>query len=155
LKYGGCYGLGVAMGRELGAALAMFREFEAIDLVVPVPLHRARRRERGYNQAEAIGEGIASTLGGARMADALERSRHTRSQTTLDAVARGRNVGGMFRPNGPIARGRTVLLCDDVCTTGATLNACATALLDAGAARVLAATVAKDLPARTGTSRVS
>lgn len=145
LKYGGCYRLGVEMGRELGTALTMFREFEEIDLVVPVPLHRARRRERGYNQAEAIAEGVAMTLAGSRMAPALERTRHTRSQTTLDAGTRRRNVREIFRAADALIRDRALLLCDDVCTTGATLNACAEALLAAGARRVVAATVAKDV----------
>jgi len=143
LKYGGCYRLGVEMGRELGEALRMFREFEMIELVVPVPLHSARRRERGYNQAEAIAEGIAQALAGSRVATALQRRRHTRSQTSLDAQRRRRNVSQVFHAEKMSLRDRTLLLCDDVCTTGATLNACAEALLAAGAKRVVAATVGK------------
>lgn len=145
LKYNGCYGLGVEMGRDLGEALMMFREFEMVELVVPVPLHSARRRERGYNQAEAIAEGLTQSLAGSRVTTALERRRHTRSQTTLDARTRRRNVSQVFHALGGSLRDRTILLCDDVCTTGATLNACAEALLTAGAKRVVAATVAKDV----------
>jgi ComF family protein len=144
LKYKGCYRLGVEMGGDLALALAMFREFEGIDLIVPVPLHRAKKRERGYNQAAAIACGMVEMMRGARVVHAIERVHHTRSQTTLDAASRRRNVSRVFRARADL-RGASVLLCDDVCTTGATLNACATLLRDAGATRVVAATVAKDV----------
>ncbi|MEP7217873.1 MAG: phosphoribosyltransferase family protein [Bacteroidota bacterium] len=144
LKYHGCYRLGVEMGRELAVGLRMFRAFARIDLVVPVPLHKARERERGYNQAEAIAKGLAAAMPNVRMERALARRRHTISQTTLGAGARRANVINLFRATGISVKGRRILLCDDVCTTGATLNACAEQLLVAGAAAVLAATVAKD-----------
>lgn len=145
VKYLGCYRLGIALGRELGAATSMFVEFEAIDCVVPVPLHAARRRERGYNQAESIARGLAERRGIELLPEALERRRHTRSQTRLGAGERMANVGSAFAPGTIGVSGRTVLVCDDVCTTGATLNACADVLLAAGARRVCAATVARDL----------
>lgn len=145
LKYRGCYDLGVELGGELGRALTMFREFEDVDLVVPVPLHRARLRERGYNQAEAIGRGIAASIPGSHPLEALARARHTISQTTLGAGARKKNVLEAFQAAGSEIRGKIILLCDDVCTTGATLNACAERLLTAGARRVMAATVARDI----------
>lgn len=146
LKYRGCYNLGVQMGRELGRGLRMFAEFADARDVVPVPLHRARLRERGYNQAEAIARGVAEALGG-RVVHALARGRHTRSQTALDAAGRRKNVGNAFSAATDV-REATLLLCDDVCTTGATLNACAELLLAAGARVVRAATLAKD-PLRT------
>lgn len=143
LKYKGCYRLGVEMGHDLGRALGVFREFEEIDMVIPVPLHRARMRERGYNQAEAIAQGIVNAMKHLTLERALVRMRHTISQTTLDAYTRRRNVREVFRAAGNVS-GMSVLICDDVCTTGATLNACAEQLLLAGARRVVAATVAKD-----------
>ncbi len=146
LKYRGCYEVGVEMGRELGRALTMFREFESFDIVVPVPLHTARRRERGYNQAEAIARGIAGTRSNVTIEHALRRRQHTVSQTTLGAESRRNNMLRAFDAVGDHMRGLTVLLCDDVCTTGATLNACAERLLARGARKVLAATIAKDLP---------
>lgn len=146
VKYRGCYGLGVDLGTELGRALAMFEEFDGMEVIVPVPLHRARLRERGYNQAEAVATGLAAAIPGSRIVRALARTRHTISQTTLDARRRRRNVADVFRIAGTDVRGRSVLLCDDVCTTGATLNACAERLLQAGALRVAAATVARDMP---------
>jgi ComF family protein len=148
LKYGGCYRLGVEMGRELGGALTMFDEFAGIDLVVPVPLHRSKRRERGYNQAEAIARGIREALPQVGVSHALVRTRFTPSQTTLNAQARRNNVRDAFRIAGQKLRDRIILLCDDVCTTGATLNACAEQLLAAGARKVCAATIAKDIPHR-------
>ncbi len=145
VKYQGCYRLGVQLGFDLSRAIGMFPELGGFDLVVPVPLHPARRRERGYNQAEAIGRGIVSALGDVKLVDALKRRHHTRSQTRLGAVARELNVRDAFGLDPSRVNGATVLLCDDVCTTGATLNACAEVLLSGGALRVVAATVAKDL----------
>jgi ComF family protein len=145
VKYLGCYDLGVALGRELGAATSMFVEFDGVDCVVPVPLHAARRRERGYNQAEAIARGICGARSIEMLPRAIRRERHTRSQTRLGAGGRLENMRNAFRADGAALRDRSVMLCDDVLTTGATLNACADALLAAGARRVCAATVAKDL----------
>jgi ComF family protein len=151
VKYLGCYRLGVELGRELGRALSMFVEFDAIDCVVPVPLHAARLRERGYNQAEAIARGVATERGISLVSDAIERTRHTRTQTRLGADTRLVNVRQAFRARPGAVTDRSVLVCDDVLTTGATLNACAEALLAGGARRVCAATVAKDL--RTATAQ--
>lgn len=145
VKYLGCYDLGVAMGQELGRALSMFVEFDRIDSVVPVPLHRARMRERGYNQAEAIARGVALARKLDLFPDAITRSRHTRSQTRLGADRRISNVRQAFHAVAHDVADRRVLICDDVCTTGATLNACAETLLANGAISVVAATVAKDI----------
>jgi len=145
LKYQGCYDLGIELGKELGTTLKMFPEFQGVDAAVPVPIHRARRRERGYNQAEAIAAGVASAFSVEILTDRLYRSRHTISQTKLSAKERQRNVQNAFAARDESLVGRTILLCDDVCTTGATLNICADRLLSAGAKRVVAAAVAKDL----------
>lgn len=145
LKYQGCYDLGIELGKELGTTMKMFPEFHDVDAIIPVPLHRARRRERGYNQAEAIAAGVATAFSAEILTDRLYRSRHTISQTTLTAKERQRNVQNAFAAHDNSLLGRTILLCDDVCTTGATLNVCADRLLFAGAKRVVAAAVAKDL----------
>jgi ComF family protein len=145
LKYSGMHSLGVWLGRELGAAVAADPEFDAGALLVPVPLHPARLRERGFNQAENICEGIAAVTGMPVAARILERARNTPSQTTLKFHQREENVRGAFRvgrrKEGPI-RGKTVVIVDDVMTTGSTLVECGRALHGAGAARVIAATVA-------------
>lgn len=146
IKYRGCCALGRALGEELGLTMQIFPEFAdaGIDLILPVPLHRARLRERGYNQAEEIARGVGRAWNVRVQTDVLRRRRHTGSQTNLGAEARRTNVAEAFTTHGTELRGRRVLLCDDVFTTGATLNACASELLDAGAASVSAITLARD-----------
>jgi len=113
--------------------------FEGIDIVVPVPLHWRRRRQRGFNQAEAL----ARTLG-MPWRNALRRTRRTPSQTELPAAQRHRNVREAFALRRRAAvSGRSILLVDDVATTGATLEACAEVLRAAGAREVRALTVAR------------
>lgn len=113
------------------------------DLVVPVPLHLARLRWRGFNQAQLLIAPLARRHGVRCDAFALERVRPTSPQVRLDAAARRRNVRGAFAvARRDAMRGRTVLLFDDVFTSGATVDACARALLDAGAAAVDVLTLA-------------
>jgi len=111
----------------------------AADLILPVPLHRRRLKERGFNQALWL----ARTLPGPVAPDTLVRTRHTRPQTGLDPRARRKNVRGAFAVVRPReVEGKRVLLVDDVYTTGATVRECSRALLAAGAreVRVLTAT---------------
>lgn len=144
IKYRGCRALGRAMGSELGLSMQVFPEFAGIDLVLPVPLHRARMRERGYNQAEEISFGLRDVWNVETRSDVLRRTRHTGSQTQLSAAARRGNVADAFAVVRDEVRDRRILLCDDVFTTGSTLNACASRLLDAGAEWVAAMTLARD-----------
>lgn len=109
------------------------------DLVVAVPLHRSRERARGFNQAREIGRHL-----GLPIADALTRTRRTPSQADLPAARRHGNVRGAFEwRQGVKVKGLTIVLVDDVSTTGATLNACARPLLEAGAREVRALTAAR------------
>lgn len=120
---------------------------ERIDLVCPVPLHPARQRERQYNQAALLAGELADRLGLPCFGDLLVRTRDTPTQTHLGADARRANVRGAFEIHSVLSdwvEGRTVLLLDDVMTTGATLSEAAHALRAAGAARILALTVARD-----------
>ncbi len=103
------------------------------DAVVPVPLHRSRRRRRGFNQAELLARGVAGEIT-ATVSDTLEVVRSTGDQVELSAAQRRANVAGAYRAKEPL-RG-TILLVDDVFTTGATMSACAGALVNAGAAEV-------------------
>ena len=115
------------------------RILQGADAVVPVPLHRSRERRRGFNQAGELARHL-----GVPTLQALVRLRATATQADLPAARRQANVRGAFAPRrGIIVRGLTLVIVDDVSTTGSTLNACARALMDAGAADVRAVTAAK------------
>lgn len=111
------------------------------DILVPVPLHTTRLRERGYNQAQLLSEVIASRLGIPCVPHALRREQYTRSQVGLNAVERQANLEDAFQANSHIVTNKIILLIDDVYTTGATLAVCAEALLSAGAKDVYGLTV--------------
>jgi ComF family protein len=121
-------------------------------LLVPVPLHGSRERERGFNQAALLAGGLSRALARTRdaagfEARALLRTKATPPQTGLSFAARRDNVRGAFSVAEPErVRGRVVVLIDDVMTTGSTLSACAEALKAAGAERVLALTLARATP---------
>ena len=141
--------------RLLAATFAEQRAALAADVIVPVPLHRQRRRERGFNQAELIARVVARA--GRLPVDArlLVRTKPTeRHRAGLDAKDRARSVAKSFLvPRPRLAAGRAILLADDVFTTGSTLAAAAQTLLDAGAASVSVITVARVLPAAAGRER--
>lgn len=110
------------------------------DMVIPVPLHASRRRERGYNQAEALASAFGRLQGLLMRTDILERTRATGAQTRLSRDERRRNVAGAFALASPGAadavKGKRILLIDDVTTTGSTLDAAAEPLRNAGASSV-------------------
>jgi ComF family protein len=127
----------LAAGRSLVALWQReVRPIELPALIVPVPLHRARLRQRGYNQALELARPLARALGVPLSHDLLLRTHPTAAQSELDAPSRRRNVRGAFvvRPNAPLPAHVAVL--DDVMTTGATLAECARVLRRAGVARV-------------------
>lgn len=145
LKYAGREALGPPLARLL-SALAGRPELRGADALVPVPLHFVRKHARGFNQAEILARGVSAETG-TPVWDALRRRRWTRPQAGLRREARRRNVDGVFearRSAETLLKGRWVILVDDVCTTGATLEACARALRAAGARRVDAITLARD-----------
>jgi ComF family protein len=143
LKYDGRRSLAKPLG-----ALMKTRGVDILsdaDVVVPVPLHPSRRRERGFNQADDLARHI-----GLPIVVALRRVRRTPAQADLPAAKRHRNVKGAFAPGREIetVSGQIVVLVDDVSTTGATLDACARVLTDSGAREVRALTAARVVTVR-------
>jgi ComF family protein len=115
-----------------------------IDRVCPVPLHPARLRERGFNQAELLARPICDRFGLALDSSLLRRVRDTAPQVSLDQRERARNVRGAFAvPDRDAVEGRRLLLIDDLATTGATMEECARVLRRAGAASIAALTLAR------------
>jgi len=115
--------------------------------LIPVPLHPKRRAWRGFDQAKMLCDCIARPIGLPVWADALERTRDTRPQTQLAGASRRENVSGAFEARRPWRLTRaSLILVDDVMTTGATLDECARALKRAGAASVYALTVSRAAP---------
>ncbi len=141
LKYHQDWALADVLAAEL-LALVEAQGWQ-VDAVVPVPLGERRLRERGYNQAALLAFPLALGLGVAYRPRWLQRVRETRSQVGLSAAERRANVEGAFGALPDVARGLTVLLVDDVMTTGATMHAAAQALRAAGARRVYAVSVAR------------
>ncbi len=140
MKYGGASRIGLMLGREIGRTISG----SCAEVTIPVPLHRTKLRERGYNQSALLCAGISEVTGIPCLRGVLVRSRYTATQTALDAVERAANVRDAFtvrRESLGTLAGSSVILVDDVVTTGATLRACAVALRAAGVERVLAATV--------------
>lgn len=125
------------LARVLGSLLSNFLSAHPIpaDVIVPVPLHPTRERSRGYNQSFLLAQTLGAQTNLTVCQDALTRVRATRSQVELDAAERHANVQDAFAAD-PRVCGMRVLLIDDVCTTGATMDACSIALKLRGAKSV-------------------
>ncbi len=146
------------LGARLGTLLGMLWEplMAGMDIrnavIVPVPLHGSRERQRGFNQAVLLAQGLSRDLTRQRGVTNIEtrallRTRATPPQTGLSLAARRENVRGAFSVADPESvRGRAVVLVDDVMTTGSTLSSCASALKAAGARRVVTMTLARATP---------
>ncbi len=129
LKYHDRPDIGQDMGRLMAYELQMAHYFDGIDLLLPVPLSRKRQRQRGYNQSEQLAIGISDIVHLPIETQSLRRKHFNISQTQLNRQERQQNVSDMFYvADETVFRNKHVLLIDDVCTTGATLMACADAL---------------------------
>jgi competence protein ComFC len=133
--------------REVYGRFAAAGSPATFDLILSVPLHRNRQRKRGYNQAQLLAERLSKLLNVPFGGKDCVRVRDTQPQTGLRGAERRKNVRGAFAvPKPERVKGASVLLIDDVLTTGATLDACAAALRQAGAAEIRALTLARARP---------
>jgi ComF family protein len=142
-KFRGQSSLSKTLGEQL---FNCYEEYDLrADVIVPVPLAPSRRRSRGYNQATMLAQELSQSTG-LPVTDALRRVGHAKPQaTSASAEERRANVVGAFEANRRAdVTDHRVLIVDDVATTGATLNACAEALLAAGAAEVIGLTLARE-----------
>lgn len=143
LKYQGMTGIAAEMLQAVPWSDTAFMGWKGKLNLIPVPVNAARRRERGYNQAEYIARAMQQKWGGRLFLGVLKRSRYNISQTALGADERAWNAAGAFVARPPLPP--HIVLVDDVYTTGATTEACRYALMRAGAERVEVLTLAYKL----------
>ncbi len=143
-KYKGKVSAGKSLGIRLARELKK-QQVSDVAYLVPVPLHKARKRERGFNQSEIVAESLGAELNLKVEKNILSRIKNTKDQTKLSIEERKQNVAGAFqvRDTRQILSDKKVILVDDVITTGATLNECAKVLKQAGVKEILAVTIAK------------
>lgn len=147
-KFEGRQELGPILGSLLAEFVLTTPSLTSAEVILPVPLHSSRLRERGFNHAALLAERVAGALRLPMVEGALLRIAPTLPQTSLGRMERFANVRGAFAVDprrGPLLRSCALLLVDDVLTSGATAAACARALLSAGAAEVRVATLARAL----------
>ena len=143
LKYKGMKEAGTLLGELYGKDLLHSKYITAVDIVVPVPLHPDKFKKRGYNQSATFAKGLSLSLGAEFDEANLYRSRATATQTKKSRYERWLNVEEIFSVSNPLFfEGKHVLLADDVITTGATIEACASALLKIPGCMVSAVSIA-------------
>jgi ComF family protein len=137
LKYKGRKEIGIELGKLAGYQLRDSLFFKEIDIIVPVPLHKARKRKRGYNQSECLAIGISEIIGKPVDSSSLIRVLNNSTQTRKHRYERWENAQGLFELRSPKNfEGKHILLVDDVITTGATLEACVQSVIEASNAKV-------------------
>lgn len=130
LKYGGKKEIGAIIGRRMAIELQQANFFQGIDVIVPVPLHKKKQQLRGYNQSEWIAKGISGVTGIPVEMGSVIRKKYTEPQTHKSTFDRWKNVDGIFELRHPESfSGKHVLILDDVLTTGSTIAACASCLM--------------------------
>jgi len=143
LKYSQNYKAGIYLGK-LAAKIKKdkLKEWD-IDMIIPVPLHRIKKAERGYNQAFYIAKGVSNIIGIPVATNIIKRVKFTQSQTTFNLIKRKSNMAEAFKiGNNKKFYGKNILLIDDVITTGATISACAKVLKEKKAKNIFAFSVA-------------
>ncbi|MEW6287233.1 MAG: ComF family protein [Chloroflexota bacterium] len=144
MKYRRNLGMGDALARQM-AGFVRSLQWD-VDLLIPMPLGKKRLKERGYNQVALVARPLAYELGLPYVPSGLRKIRETRSQVGLTASQRRENVSKAYQAKAEIVKRKSVLLMDDVATTGSTMQAGVEALLSAGAREVYAITIARALP---------
>ena len=141
------YRRNIGLGESFAAQMAeFFRSLEwTVDILMPVPLGKNRLKERGYNQVALVARPLAYKVGLDYNPRALWKARETRSQVGLTISQRRENVHGAYQADIEVVKHKSVVLMDDVATTGSTILACTNALLSAGAKEVYALTIARAL----------
>ena len=143
LKYKGVEHLSGFMGNWLGNELAAITAYQQIDVVIPVPIHRKKLRERGYNQVTGFGIALAQHLDARYDEDTLIKSKHTKTQVFKNRFSRGDAILTAFDiQNTTDLENKHILLVDDIITTGATIEACALELLKIPKVKLSVATMA-------------
>lgn len=143
LKYEQRQEVGLYLGRIMGHALLKSPLFADSTVLIPLPMHPSKEKQRGYNQATVIAKGIASVTGWSLCEHAVQKTTCTSSQTKKGRLERWENIRDSFSVNNPHPLAHQhVLLIDDVVTTGATLEACGSAILTANPASLRIATLA-------------
>ncbi len=149
LKYKGNKEAGYFLGRMMGYALEKTEKYKQVDLLVPLPLHIKKEQIRGYNQAALICEGISEVCKIPVVKEAVGRVHFTKTQTHESRLARWQNMEGVFAvTDSQILQHKHILLIDDVITTGATLEACGSAILKTEGVQLSIAAAAYTLRAR-------
>ncbi len=142
LKYAGKQEIGMFLGRQFGGVLQDVGWISTVDMIIPVPLHEAKKASRGYNQSLLIAEGISEKVNIPVNDGVLYRVKDTESQTHKTRAQRIDNMDGAFAVrNMSEIQGKHILICDDVLTTGATLEACALVLLKGNEVKISLATI--------------
>lgn len=144
LKYANAPDLAMPLGDMLASSVARAKVALENPLIVPIPLHPTRMHERGYNQAELLAQRLARASALPISNTAIIRARHTSTQTKQGSRwERLENMEGAFQARNQAVHNRDIILVDDVCTTGATLNAAARSLCDAGATSITGVVLAR------------
>ncbi len=143
LKYKNKPAIGVKLGQQYGKTLKEATMFSSIDLIVPVPLHPRKERKRGYNQSDQFAIGLSKSMKKPWLKNGLKRLNYSQSQTTKSRFERYANVLSAFEVDSrEELEGKHILLVDDVLTTGATLEACASKILEVPNTKISMVTIA-------------